>query len=365
MLVSEQRQSNNGPMWRLWPTGTVLFVSFSIAIANAPELWRIQIQIALSLIFAALIVMWCQWRRVINWPALLVASHVLLFFAITAITPSNSLVSGWRPPLARAVFDVQKPNDPRTFALYPPLGQTEYLFGGMTQLPGDYWATISPGNTALYRRTQTINGYAPTRQRGFVENLCLGFRGTTCSEGPSMAFTVNPQSGLSFLDMVGVDRVVATRGSYSTMFANHAGSDWVVVDQTELANIFERTTPQRRIGNIIQWPDGVHIRNPELTTRSESYTIGGIHSGGRIIVARAWYPGLRAHLDGREILVEPIAGLVPSVVLPAGAHGRLAINYWPAGLTVGIYTALAGILILLAFAIVQLFKKTRMREVRS
>ncbi len=359
LLVSEQRQSNNETMWRLWPTGVALTVSFSIAIANAPELWRIQVQIALSFALAALIVMWCQWRRVINWPALLVASHVLLFVALTAITPSNSLVSDWRPPLGRAEIDVQQANGARTFALYPALGQTETLFGGMRKLPRDYWDTVAPGNTALYRRTQTVNGYTPMSQRGFVENFCLGLRGTTCSEGPSKVLAVDPQTSLSYLDLTGVERVVAIRGSYSTKFVEHAGRGWTVIDQTELADIYERTTPQRRVGNIVQWPDGAQILNPDVTVHSESYDIGAGPLGGRVIVARAWYPGLRARLDGIEIAVEPIAGLVPSVVLPAGAHGELVIDYWPAGLTAGLYTALAGISILSVFALVPLFRRRR------
>ncbi|NQV82797.1 MAG: hypothetical protein HQ494_03155 [Rhodospirillales bacterium] len=359
IFVTEQRQSKNETSWRVWPTGIALLVPFLIAIANGPELWRIQVEMALAIAVAALIVMWFQRRGIISWPVLLVASHVLLFVALTAITPSNKLVSNWRPPLARAEFDLQQANDARTFALYPPLAQTEFLFGGMTQLPGNYWATIAPGNTALYRRTQTVNGYTPILQRGFVENFCLGLRGTTCSEGPSKVLAVDPQTNLSYLDMTGVDRVVAIRGSYSTMFANHAGKGWAVIDRTELADIFERTTPQRRIGNIVQWPDGVQIRNPTLKTRSDSYTIGGGHSGGRVIVARAWYPGFRVRLNGKDIPVEPIAGLVPSLVLPAGAHGELVIDYWPAGLTAGIYTALAGILILSAFAVIPLFSQRR------
>jgi len=121
---------------------------------------------------------------------------------------------------------------------------------------------------------------------------------------------------MSYLDMTGVDRVVAIRGPYSSMFATHAGNNWAIIDQTELMDVYERTTPQRRIGNIVQWPDGADIQKPNMTARSESYDIKMGDSEGRLIVARAWYPGL----------------------------------------TAGLFTALAGFLILLGFAIVRPFE---------
>lgn len=352
VLLTEGRQSDNSTMWRLWPTGLALLVPFFIAYADVPELWRLQAGMALSIALAALVVIWLQRRGTVVWRAFLVAGHVLLFSVLTGIITSNGLVAHWRPPLGRGEAESQRESGTRAFALYPPLRKTETRFGGSANVPRDYWVTVAPGDSALYRRMQTVNGYSAIRQRGFLKDLCLTQKGATCSTGPSTVLAVDPETKRPYLDLMGVDRVVAMRGPYSALFADRAGSAWTVVGRTGWADIFERTTPQRRIGNLVQWPDGAQIRNLKSTTRSDSYDVIANPSKGRVIVARAWYPGITARLNGRSLRVEPIDGLVPSFVLPSQAHGKLVIGYWPAGLTAGIYAALAGAIILLAFAIV-------------
>ncbi|MFT5484061.1 MAG: hypothetical protein ACI9GW_002723 [Halieaceae bacterium] len=356
MYVTEQRQLNGETAWRLWPTALAILSLFLIAFFDVPEQWAIQAGTLLSIGFMAIVVIWFQRQGRASWPALLAGSHVLLFFVLTIVTPSNNQIPDWRPPLMRAETGRQQANDARTFALYPPLEASAAHFGSSAKLPKDYWVSLAPGNTALYQRAQTVNGYTPILQRGYIDNFCFTHIGAVCSEGPSMILAIDPRSNMSYLDMMGVDQVVAMRGSYSDTFATRAGNDWAVIGQTELMDIYGRVAPQQRIGNIVQWPDGAHIENLNMTAQSESYDIKTGNSGGRVIIARAWYPGFRARLDGDAIPVEPVAGLVPSVTLPPGAQGELVIEYWPAGLTAGLYTAFAGILILVGFTIVRRFE---------
>ena len=362
VLLTGTAQSNRAAMWRLWPTAVALLVPFFIAYAGAPELWKVQTGIALSIIFAALAVIWLQRQGLMIWRVFLVVSHVLLFSVLTAMIPSNGLVAHWRPLLKRAELASQARSDARSFALYPPLRETEKRFGGSAKIPREYWLSPAPGNYALYRRSQTVNGYSAIRQRGFLRRFCLTQKGATCPAGPSAVLALDPETKRSYLDLMGVDRVVATRGPYSNLFAKRGGGAWTIVGRTDWADIFERTMPLRRVGNLIQWPVGAQIANRSLTARTESYDVTAGQAGGRVIVARAWYPGITAHLDGKSLRVEPIAGLVPSVVLMPGAHGKLVIDYWPAGLTAGIYTALVGVFILLAFAIVAPNTRARWRN---
>jgi hypothetical protein len=355
MIVTKQSPCRGENRWRLWPSAAALLLPFYIAYSNAPEAWALQAMAALPIGLAASVVAWLQWKRV-EWRGFLVASHILFFFFIAVVVPSNALVPDWRPPLERAGTEAQSAAGPRAFALYPPTRVSGEDFGGSEKLPRDYWASLAPGNTALYSRQQTVNGYSAFRQRSFLDLFCLDQKGGTCEDGPSRLLAVEPRTKLSYADLMAVDRVVAMRGAYSAMFAGHAGAEWTVAGRTELADIFERAAPRRRIGNIVQWPEAARIRTADAGTRSESYDIALEGAGGRIVVARAWYPGITARLNGREVPVEPIAGIVPSVVLPPGAQGTLTIEYWPAGLTLGLYAALAGLGVLAAFAVARRFR---------
>jgi len=213
-------------------------------------------------------------------------------------------------------------------------------------LPEDYWSTIQPGNTGLLHQRQTINGYSPFRLRGLSTVFSLSYMGGAFEDGPLNATMADPETGLPYLDLMAVDRVVAMRGLYADTFAGNAGSGWKMTKRTETADVFERTRPQKRIGNIVRWPAGARIGNPVLKTRSESYDVETGPSGGQVVVARAWYPGVRASLDGVAVPVETVGRIIPSVVLPPNTKGRLVVEYWPAGLTAGLWTALLGIIVL-------------------
>ena len=65
-----------------------------------------------------------------------------------------------------------------------------------------------------------------------------------------------------------------------------------------------------------------------------------------IVLARAWYPGWSAKLNGAPLVARPLAGLLVSVQLPLHSAGRLEVSFWPSGLTAGLVMAAAGAFLL-------------------
>jgi uncharacterized membrane protein YfhO len=69
----------------------------------------------------------------------------------------------------------------------------------------------------------------------------------------------------------------------------------------------------------------------DVVTQGEGETL--------IVFSRPWYPGFRAHLDGQPVAVELADLMLPTVRLPAGASGRLVLEYRPRSLVVGAWSA--------------------------
>ena len=109
------------------------------------------------------------------------------------------------------------------------------------------------------------------------------------------------------------------------------------------------------------------MRLIERRPNRESYNLQEGHGGGRIIWARAWYPGYRASLSGRRLEVEPVLGLLPSIALPPGAEGELVLEYIPEGLELGLVIASValGLAIALSIGCLVLNQKGRERASES
>ncbi len=82
---------------------------------------------------------------------------------------------------------------------------------------------------------------------------------------------------------------------------------------------------------------------------------------GLVVFSRPWFPGYRAHLDGRPVPVEVRALVLPAVRLPPGASGTLVLEYRPWALTVGGPVAVLTAGLSLAAALVLSFRGSEVR----
>src|SRR5262249_24819803 len=75
-----------------------------------------------------------------------------------------------------------------------------------------------------------------------------------------------------------------------------------------------------------------------------------------VVFLRPWFPGYRARLHETPLPVTVADAILPAVRLPAGARGRLVLEYRPTSLVVGCWVAgggLVGMVILTGFALFQ------------
>ncbi len=73
---------------------------------------------------------------------------------------------------------------------------------------------------------------------------------------------------------------------------------------------------------------------------------------GLVVLADRWEVGWSAEVDGVEVPVLRVDGVLRGVALPAGSH-RIVMRYWPDGLTPGLWALLVGGLLVLGWELLR------------
>jgi uncharacterized membrane protein YfhO len=73
-------------------------------------------------------------------------------------------------------------------------------------------------------------------------------------------------------------------------------------------------------------------------------------TGGTLVLARLFYPGWRARIDGVEVPIVRVNGALMGVLVPPGAHW-VEVGYRPASVANGLAISVAGLVALGALAL--------------
>lgn len=188
---------------------------------------------------------------------------------------------------------------------------------------GGAWGSLAFGNYAKNLGLDYVNAYTPIGYRKFSKLLCMGWDGSTCPAAFGAAFSVEPATGRTYVDLMKVDRVVLQRAQYPDAGTHPAPPGWKWVDYPG----------HERYIWVLERADGpVSNRNGYIADTHDVSTtpIGrdGFTShirvtsdtGGRVVFARLAWPGYRVTLDGRDIGFHTIANIFVAVDIPSGTR---------------------------------------------
>jgi hypothetical protein len=281
-------------------------------------------------------------RRDVRWTALALASSIAVFWLTvwtTAVGGSPRYPQTWTPPARPANGGGQ---GPAQLALVHELTQQSD--------PGPaYWTSFRPLNIALEQPGASILGYSSMINQGYGKLFCQTAAHTPC--GALVGHVTAPvrSTGLSLIDLMAVDQVVIEQGADAQAFAAWAGSAWTQARGPAGEWRFNRARP---IGLVSWTSPGAAAR---IVSREPARIAAVVRNDsatpGRIVLARAWYPGWSARLNGAPVTARPLAGLLVSVELPPKSAGHLELSFWPTGLTAGLVLAAIGALLLLLSAL--------------
>ncbi|MFI5783239.1 hypothetical protein [Nocardia sp. NPDC051570] len=210
------------------------------------------------------------------------------------------------------------------------------------------WGSLAFGNYAKNIGLDYVNAYTPIGYATFSALLCMGWDGSTCPSAFRQAFSPEPSTGRTLVDLMKVDRVVLQRAQYPDAGNHAAPPGWKWVDypgHEKYIWVLERDD------GLVSQRNGLIADTTGVTATSINRTGITSHvrvssdSGGRIVFARLAWPGYRVTLDGHDIPFQAVAKTFAAVDIPPGTHNAdLVLTWRPPGWRIAIATALAGLL---------------------
>lgn len=319
-----------------------VFIPFLIPTALDPRTY------VLSTVFAAAIVVVFSIALVLRrhnesaFRFALIGGHVLVLVIVVAVWPRNLQVPLWDYPASGPEAGAVGRRDfPRRLALYDSSLQEE---------PGAaYWSMVALGNTSAYLHAESVNGYSPAVQRGIAQLFCFDFKGGVCA-GDAVTRLFEPRrNGFNLLDLAGIEEVATDTPERARQFAELAGDTWRPAVREGSYTVFNRIDPVPGTLSALP-PGGSAISEVRRSVRRAVFEVDTAtdFQGGELIVRLPWYPGVYARLNGQPLQLDTIGRAMPVVRLEAGTSGRLAVGYWPKGLSSGLILAAFAALMLAA-----------------
>lgn len=330
----------SGRRWRLSVLAAVIAAEVWLAFCQSGSPALVYLAVGCVIGVFAWISTRFETRRDVRWTAFALATSIIAFWLAAWSIGSGGYPkspNAWRPPTKTA-------SPLRVSAA----GQTRYAIVPQLAGPPDpgmaFWSTYGFGNTVLNRPGTSIIGYSSMVSRPAARLQCGQNIGQDCDDVITHVTARVGPTGRSLIDLMSIDEVLVQRPVDARAFEAWAGAGWSQVRGPAGEWRFDRLRP---IG-LVSWASpGATAR---IVSRQPARVIANVRNDAAtpamLVLARAWYPGWSARLNGALVLAHPLAGLLVSVDLPPRSHGRLEVSFWPSGLTVGLALAAIGAVLL-------------------
>ena len=334
------RADEEGAAWNFDRLALVIAAEVWLAFSQTHELAFVYVGVAYAFGLLAWITTRFKGRRDVRWTAFAAASSVVVFWA----TIWASMVNGysrypqtWTPPIRAASLAQTSAPEPRRYAIVQQLTDP-------TDPGASFWTTYRPLNTTLEQPGTSVTGYSSLVSGPFARLFCTEPPGKPCAALVSFVTAPKAPTDKSLVDLMGVDEVVIQHPADAARFAAWAGAGWTRARGAAGEARFDRAAPP----SLVSWasPGATAMARAESPGRITGQAHNAAPTPATVVVARAWYPGWSARLDGAPLVARPLAGVLLSVQLPPRSDGRLEITFWPSGLTAGLALAALGALLL-------------------
>jgi hypothetical protein len=203
-----------------------------------------------------------------------------------------------------------------------------------------------------------VNGYSPVLAAGVAHDFDFRIHGEINQDVGD--YLLQNQSGKAgILEQLGVDGLVIAQD----LQVKPTGDEWEQVFSNEEGRVFHHrgapyapvravtwidTRPEEEFGR----PNISEIHNARNEVHCDVQAAAELPAV--LTFSRPYFPGYKAWLDGKALVVQSYRGLIPMVEIPAGAHGRLTLAYRPAWLLYGGGIAIACAMIVVVSAILSM-----------
>ncbi|MFC4373209.1 hypothetical protein ACFO5K_03760 [Nocardia halotolerans] len=299
-----------------------------------PQHWVAHVVAAAALAVLGAAMVWLAVRKGIS-AAVALAIIAVSPIAYVQVQRAQPTPMSWNLPGDRAAARAAFPEFAGTTLQ---LGDRALIQPGERTLDGAYGSLVF-GNYAKDIERTYVSGYTPNGHYWFGEMLCMRWDTSVCPDAYRRAFSVEPSTGKTIVDLMNVDRVVLQRALYPDAAAQPAPAGWKWVrypDHENYIAVLERvdglvSTRNGRV-SAVQDATAASVSESGMTSR---VTVSS-ETGGRVVFARLGWPGYRVTLDGRDIGFEVVAKTFVAVDIPAGtSQGDLELTWRPPGWKIG------------------------------
>ncbi len=258
----------------------------------------------------------------------LAASSLLVFGLIFLAYPGNNYSIEWgkHDETAAAALEAAR-TAPLTYTF------TDSTYSGYSGIPAGAPAEQDFMIAAMgaYFHADTLNGYSSLGQKGLEElTHCSLYEVITCSYHTDTLLKREPETGVPYLDLFKVGRIVATKkDGTAASVRQQAPRGWKESDRPLVA-IFDRQKKIELPGTLSWHSPSVTVSEPaQLADDREMFQIKNGTKPGLLVFARLYYPGFHAAVDDKALPVRPVNDLLVGINVPAGAAGKFVLSFTP------------------------------------
>ena len=246
--------------------------------------------------------------------------------------------------------------------LYLSVYQEPDLAYGDKQTPPDFGGIVRPGSTGMYAGVHLLNAYSPIMAQGIGKRLSMETHGNipAAMADDLLQHEAGPDGLLARL---GVDGLIVAH-AYEPLRTPPPANEWTPVFSAPEGTIYHRRGGARP--DVQAWTTDGHA-GTQLDTiaasRLEAAANVRVPAGGApglVAFRRPFFPGYVALLDGVKLPVTSFEGLLPTVELPPGSHGRLVLRYRPPAVVWGVALAAISLAGMAGFAGLALIGRKRL-----
>lgn len=314
-------------------------------------------------------------------PAVACAACVLAVAAPAFLMPNAYRLPAWRDLGTRTTATERAFRPDITYLAFFPLRSA---YDEYDQLSAVDRALLPIGNEPMLRQVHFVNGYSPTKLKAYDTLLQMQWSGWG-----SVPRAIDREFH-ALTRLLGIDGLVLPEW---TRVADEVAPDWQEVVRGERYYLIERksktpfarTLPQARFvseltrANLPPPSTGPVVESSherafgdrhfgdatvELIAREPEFVRVNVRPAQRdrdvlVVFTQAYYPGMSAVLEGRELAVDRLYGLSPAVVVPAGQSGMLELRLVSSRIPGAFGVAAGGVALVLASAVHFLLARKR------
>lgn len=295
---------------------------------------------------------------------LLVVSVVATTGWLMFASPSPAMPGDRNAPASRSAIANQYSvlSGHRVFALQSNLAGAmtiERKRGRFRKIPNDALAVtakeMADGNLILTAGldAEFVTGYSAMPPDDLEAVLGMKVNGgsvvfgwSTENTAPAL-FTVEPTTGKTWIELMGVTAVMVQRGQQQQWFEAAGPTGWTVSHEQPAWVLYTNTAATTR--NVVSYSDaGVIVTETSGRASITSST------GGKVLLARPITPGMNISVGGKAVAFTGLAGAMPMITVPSGFTGDIAVSFSLPRASFILVTVIAGLLILIALCVLAL-----------